>query len=291
MAPLDDGSDRSAESLHLHRLAVEMTGVYLEHTQPDAVLLTGSAATGDADRFSDLDLILYYVELPPGDAASAAREVLGAHGPAEPAARTDDAFMEFYDLRGVQCQVVHETIAGWEEELRTVLVDLDVESPLQKAVAGLFEGIALHNEDLIDQWRRSAVYPDALSRAMVERYWRFYPLWHVQQRLAARDALLWRQQVLVESAYNLLGALAGLNRRWFTTFQFKRAHAFAARLEIAPARLADRLDELFRLDGAAAIADLEALVAETQALLARHMPDFDASLSRGPGSREQPWAP
>ena len=202
---------------------------------------------------------------------------------------TDDEYPEYYYRDGVQCQVAHGTIAGWEAELRTVLVDLDVDSPVQKAISGLFEGIPLHGEGLIERWRNEVTYPDALARAMVERYWRFFPIWHVQERLATRDATLWRQQVLVESAYNLLGVLAGLNRVWFTSFQFKRAHDFTRQLEVAPPRLADRLDALFTLGAREAVLELEALVAETQALLAEHLPDIDTTLRRGPGTRELPW--
>jgi hypothetical protein len=53
--------------------------------------------------------------------------------------------------------------------------------------------------------------------------------------------------------------------------------------------VADRLDALFTSEPRAAVAELEALVAETQKLLAEHMPDFDATLRRGPGTRDLPW--
>ena len=95
--------------------------------------------------------------------------------------------------------------------------------------------------------------------------------------------------MLVESAYNLLGVLAGLNRLWFTSFQFKRARAFVSQLTIAPSGLGDRLEALFELESTAAVAELEALVAETQVLLAEHMPGFDSAMRRGPGTREIPW--
>lgn len=273
----------------LRSLARELARVYLEHTRPRAILLTGSAAVGEADFYSDLDLILYYDTLPDESAFAAAREAVEAGDAGLFAAPTETDYPEHYYRDGVECQLAHQTIAGWEAELRTVLVDLDVESPVQKAISGLFEGIPLHGEELIAHWRDEACYPDALARAMVERYWRFFPIWHVEERLATRDAALWRQQVLVESAYNLLGVLAGLNRCWFTCFQFKRTHAFVSQLTIAPHDLADRLEALFTLDPGVAVAELEALVAETQALLAEHMPGFDATMKHGPGTRELPW--
>ena len=217
-------------SSRLQALARELARVYLEHTGPRAILLTGSAAVGEADVYSDLDLIVYYDELPDEPAFAAARVAAGARDADLFAPATEATYPEYYYRDGVQCQVAHETVASWEAEMRTVLVELDVESPVQKAISGLFEGIPLHGGELIDRWRSDARYPDALARAMVERHWRFFPIWRVEERLATRDATLWRQQVLVESAYNLLAVLAGLNRVWFTSFQFKREHDFASRL-------------------------------------------------------------
>ena len=46
-------------SKRLQSLARELAAAYLEHTRPRAILLTGSAAAGEADVYSDLDLILY----------------------------------------------------------------------------------------------------------------------------------------------------------------------------------------------------------------------------------------
>ncbi|TMK60664.1 MAG: nucleotidyltransferase domain-containing protein [Actinobacteria bacterium] len=275
-------------SARLQALARELAA-YVEHCKPRAILLTGSAATGAADLYSDLDLIVYHDELPPATAFGAARDAVGAVEAGVFAPPTNTEYPELYTWHGVQCQVAHQTIKAWEADLRTVLVDVDVESSLQKAISGLYEGIGLHGEDLIERWRDETRYPDELARAMVERHWRFLPIWHVQARLSTRDAALWSRQVLVESAFALLGVLAGLNRLWFTSFQFKRAREFVAQMTIAPSNLADRLEALVSLEIATAIAELEALVAETQALLVEHMPDFDASLRRGPGTREIPW--
>src|SRR5262249_19520633 len=78
------------------------------------------------------------------------------------------------------------------------------------------------------------------------------------------------------------------NRVWFTSSQFKRQRDFATQLLIAPTDLADRLEALTRAEPRVAIRVLESLVAEAQAILAEHMPDFDPTLRRGPGTRETP---
>jgi hypothetical protein len=94
--------------------------------------------------------------------------------------------------------------------------------------------------------------------------------------------------------YGIVGVLAALNRLYFSTFEFKRASRFISRLEVAPVDLASRLNTLFDSDERRSTAELERLVAETQALVAERFPDLDLGLQWGgkatpPGEREAPW--
>jgi hypothetical protein len=99
---------------------------------------------------------------------------------------------------------------------------------------------------------------------------------------------------LVQSTYRLLAVLAALNRLYFSSFEFKRAAAFASQLEIAPANLAARLEALFTVPEPESTLEFERLVEETGRLVAERFPDIDLSVKWGgtstpPGSRESPW--
>jgi hypothetical protein len=255
------------------------------------VLLTGSTVTGDADAHSDLDLILFHDALPDEAAFAAAREEAGAEEFAMLAPASDEAYLETFKVDGIVCQLAHETVTAAERDVRTVLVDLDVDTPIQKAIEGLVHGEALHGEELVARWKaEAAAYPDALRIAMVETHWRkLFPLWFVEDRLPARDTALWRTEVLVDNAYALLGVLAGLNRVYYSSFQFKRLRKFAATLALAPPDLADRIDAFLDPDPRAAIGALESLVTDTQALVHEHLPAADVSLRRAPGERHSPF--
>jgi hypothetical protein len=188
------------------------------------------------------------------------------------------------------------TFADLEADATKVLVDFDFEGesePLQKVFDGLHNGLPLHGAGLIEDWRAKTRYTPELQRALVEKHWRFFPIWHYEEQLATRDALLWRHQVMVESAFRLLAVLAALNCVYFSTFELKQMRKLIARLELAPPRLAERIEALF---GDEAIAELEALLVDTQALLQTHMPDFDTSRAwhrygraLTPGTRAEPW--
>jgi hypothetical protein len=276
---------------YLRAIAQRIAPAYAELPQTRAILLTGSAAEGTSDCYSDLDLILYYAELPSPSEFEAARTHNGGTMARVFGPRDADTFGESYRIDGVECQFGHTTIRAWEQEIASVLEGLDVTSPIQKAIQGMAEGTALHGESLFRGWQaRLSEYPEALARAMVEKHLQFFPVWYLQGRLTSRDATLWLNQVMVESAQNLLAVLAGLNREYYSTFQFKRASRFIGKLRVAPPNLATRLESLFAGDRAAAIGELESLVGETISLVEALMPEIDTSGVRARlGQREQPW--
>jgi hypothetical protein len=279
----------TAEATFLQSLARRIANTYLEHTRPAAILLTGSAATGDADHYSDLDLILYYEQLPSDEALDAARAAVAPDDHHVLAPRTETGYIENLFLHGVQCQIGHLTFRDVEQDVARLVVDLDLAPEMFKVAGGLIDGLALHGEDLIERWRASARYTDALQRAVVEKHWRFFPLWYFDDHVAARDATLWRYQILVEAAYNLVAVLAAVNRVYFSTFEFKRPRRLLNRFELAPHDLADRLEALFELERAVAAAELERLVGETREIVAAALPDLELPLKRPLGQREVPW--
>ena len=177
--------------------------------------------------------------------------------------------------------------------MAAVLEDFEPATFVEKAIIGLLDGSALHGGDLIARWKeRAAFYPEDLARATVEHYFHFFPLWLIAEQWRTRDATIFYYQMVIEVSLNLLGVLAGLNQRYFSSFQFKRLHAFAGTLPLAPARLADRLDEVFALEPVAAALGMERLVDETIQLVEAHMPEMDtAPARRCLGKRQQPWPP
>jgi predicted nucleotidyltransferase len=275
---------------HLRALARRIGDVVVEEVGPRSVLLTGSAATGEADFYSDIDLIVYCDELPAEERIGTIIDRVGGEDRRLIYPRTEDEHGESFELGRIQCQLAFVTVRCADGEVERVLAGEELESPLQKAVDGILEGIALHGPELIEAWRARALdFPDALRRAMIERHWRFFPLWYVDRQVAVRDAFLWRRQILVESAFDLLAVLAALNRLYFTRFQLKRMRKLAGRMRLAPPDLADRIERLFDLDDEEAAHELERLVAETQALVAAELPDLELPLRQPVGARRWPW--
>ncbi len=277
------------ESAYLVELAERILQPYRRLPALRAAMLTGSAALGVSDRYSDIDLMLYYDALPDDEVLRTARLHNGGEEIWRVDNRAEGELMEAYRVNGVECQIAHATIAAWERDMAIVLEQHEVNTPLHKAMSGTLEGRALYGTALIDAWKaKIANYPPALAQAMVEQHLQFFPLWNLQRQLAARDAVLWHFQILTESAYKLLAILAGLNRLYFTSFQFKRLHHFADQLEIQPPEFAARLDRLFTASPAEAALDLKALIDETLDLIAQHMPQVEIEPVRQRLNRNRP---
>jgi len=175
--------------------------------------------------------------------------------------------LDQFTVDGVTCQVGQIAISDVEHDIRKVVVDLDPDAFTMKALGGLHDGLPLAGDDLIAGWRAAAAYSDDLQRTIVARHWKVVPLWKLAAHVAARDAELWRHQILVDGAYDLLAVLAATNRVWFSSFQFKRTRTLTDRLEVAPPDLADRLEALFTLPPEESARELERLTDETRAIL------------------------
>jgi len=283
------------QSCYLVALARRIVQPYTTLPNARAAMVTGSAAKGLSDNYSDLDLTLYYAdELPSEETLAAIRQ---QHGADERkwllGDRAENGIAEAYDVAGIEVQIGHITLAAWEAEIDQVLLTLDCESPLQKAMEGTLACQALYGDAYINGWKsRLAAYPPALAEAMVKKHLAFFPIWGLEPHFRTRDATVWRYQILVEAAQNIVGVLAGLNQLYFTTFQFKRMRRFLNQMAIAPVDLATRLERLFQPDRSAALAELEALVAETIVLVETYMPTVDtAKAKRRLGWRQSSWQP
>jgi hypothetical protein len=238
--------------------------------------------------------MLYYDELPSEEELNLARqqnqgsELIGILGD-----RHEGAFGESFLVNGVECQFAHATIAQWEKEISSILEEFDVQSPIMKGMSGILISIPLYGETLIQRWKaKVANYPDGLAQRMVEHYLKFFAIWGMQEKLARRDTTLWYYQILVEEAQNLLGVLSGLNRLYFSTFQFKRMGKFIEQMSIAPTNLTFRLESLFPAEPHVAAHQIEQLVQETLDLVDTYMPQVDtSSVRRKLGWRQQPWQP
>ncbi len=259
-----------------------------------AAMVTGSVAKGLADFHSDVDMTIYYESLPAEDVLAGIRTNLGAlERKWLIGDRVEGSFAEAFDLHGVEVQIGHTTVEAWEASIDEVLIGLDCDTPTQKALEGTLNCIPLFGHDHLLGWQEKiSAYPDALARKMVESHMAFFPVWSLTHHFETRDAPLWYFQSLTQATFNLVAILAGLNRLYFTDFQFKRVAYLVDQMQFKPDDLVHRLNQVLRAPAYEGAYVLEQLVADTLDLVDQKFPDIDTAFARRRlGWRQEPWHP
>jgi hypothetical protein len=267
--------------------ALRIAATYAASTKVAAVVLGGSTARGDADRFSDLEIGVFWLDAPTDDERGAAIERAG--GDLEQLYPYDAAERAWFDdwkvgrrggvpKTGISVDMVHVTTATVDWALDAALQRHDPADAIQVLLAVLVDGVPLHGRDLLGRWRAAAAdYPPGLARAVVathaqiDHFWRF-------EAFRARDNPVLAYRALVDVHERLLRTLLAVNRVYF--FGFKSLAAVAARLDVAPPDLLGRICRAYRGDPAEAEGVVAKLVEETYDIVERHMPDVDVQRLR-----------
>jgi hypothetical protein len=264
--------------------AERIAPVYAANPKVAAVILAGSTARGHADRFSDIELGVFWHEPPTEDERLAAVEQAGGEletlYPVE-----DDAWYDDWKLgrhggvpkSGVSIDMPHQTTATVEATLTAVLVRHDPDPLKQNTISAIVDGIPLHGYELLEEWReRANPYPGELATSVVRMHGQVSHFWRFRM-LAARRNPLHAYMGIVSTHETVLHVLLAVNRVYY--FGFKSLDAVMARLPIAPPDLDRRLRRAYEL-GADADAELRSLVEETYDLVERNVPNVDVDRLR-----------
>lgn len=267
--------------------AVRIAAAYAASAKVAAVVLGGSTARGDADRFSDLEIGVFWLDAPTEDERGAL--IAGADGDLERLYSYDPAELAWFDdwkvgrrrgvaKTGVSVDMVHVTTATVDWALEAALARHDPADAIQVLLSVLVDGVSLHGDELLGRWRTAAAdYPPGLARAVVathaqiDHFWRF-------EAFRARDNPMLAYRSIVDVNERLLRTLLAVNGVYF--FGFKSLKANVARLDIAPSDLLARIRHAYRSDLSEAERVLTALVEETYDIVERHVPGVDVERLR-----------
>lgn len=265
---------------------------YAQNPKVATVVVSGSVARGWADRFSDVELDVYWHQ-PPTE-ADRLRPIAQCRGELivlEPFA--DNEWSEEYTVDGLQMDISSFLVTTIETVLDNVLVGGDTAVLKQLRLAGIHHGIPLFGEPIVQQWQaRTRTYPDHLQQAMVQKHL-LHPhigIWYLQQALLAREDWLMLNQILVEMATRILGTLLALNRTYLAHPDFKWMRETAVSMTIKPPHLEDRLSQIFLQPPPDAIQTTHQLLLDTLALVEKHLPQLDVAGTRTAVNRlRRPW--
>jgi hypothetical protein len=246
------------------------------------VAALGSLARGDVDRYSDLDLGIFWSE-PPTEKER--RDIImrsgGRRGPHFPARKEKGWWSDTYEVGGITLDIRHMLVETMEHLLTDVLEHADPALAKQQCIAALLTALPLFNSSELTRWQqRAAAYPGALGVAMVRAYITFRPAIE-QEMLAQRHDLLVLYESFCTVQKHLLLVLMGLNHLYFPGFQW--IERLMEQMQLAPPNLAVRCQQLFSIvgiDPLAGVYQLHDLVEETFVLIETHLPEIDTRQAR-----------
>ena len=148
-------------------LARRVAAVYTASEKARASAVLGSVARRQSDAFSDIDLGVYYAAMPTEEEVAAGRDVLAGADWLR-IFTSADALADSFTVNGVECQIIHCTVAQIDTDLRAVLDDCTTEHEKHAVIGGILDALPLFGADVIAGWQaRAAAYPDALAQAVV----------------------------------------------------------------------------------------------------------------------------
>ena len=252
---------------------------YAANPNVRAVQVAGSTGRGTADRYSDLEVDIYWSAPPTEDERRAAVARAGATllGLAE----DPDEWEEQMDLDGFHAATSMFLVTTMERYLTEVLDDHRPDPSAQMRLYSLLHAQTLVGADLIEQWRaRAAAYPAGLTHAMLRENLVFDGFGYAEEMFAARDDVIPLYDIFSRIERQVLGALLGLNCIYLPNPGFKSMDELIGEMTLTPLDLATRLRQAFRVSPADGVQLLHALIAEIFALVETHVPAFDTTLYR-----------
>ena len=248
---------------------------YAANPKARVVMVAGSTGRGTADRYSDLEIDVYW-SAPPTDAERRAAVEAAGGALLELWPYEEDEWAEEISFGGFHAGTSTFLVETMERYLREVVDDFSTRPNPQMRLASALQAQTLVGEDLVARWRaKAAAYPAGLAHAMLRENLVFDGFGYAEEMLAARDDRLLLYDIFCRVERQALGALLGLNRLYLPNPGFKGLDELIGQMAVAPPDLAARLKGAFHLPPVEGVRHLHALIDEIFALVETHAPEFD----------------
>jgi hypothetical protein len=263
-------------------LAQQLAPYYRANPKVAAVVVEGSVAQGFADRFSDIDLAVFWTKPPTRkERREVSEQAGGSHWHPLPSNHIRNSWLEHFDVGGVSVDVRHLIAGMIEGTLADVLERADPSLPKQQLIAALFSALTLANPALVTRWQqRAAVYPHELAMAMVQKHLFFRPSIELEMLAERNDVLvIYDSFCTIEKC--ILLVLMGLNHIYYPGFRW--VDRLIEQMPVAPCNLASRFKQIFgivSIDPRASVYQLHDLIEETFRLVETHLSEIDTTPAR-----------
>ena len=264
-------------------LARRIVPIYANHPKVKVVIVGGSVGRGIADRYSDVEIGVFWIEPPSEAERQTLAERIGVvyrehmspykFDPRHPGEEEadEDIYVGGEKDSGFNVDIKHKTIAAVEQYLIEMC---DHCQPHDNRLAEvLSHSIPLYGQSLAEQWRRKvATYPTELVQKIVQTQLRFEQWWLCEQ-FAKEEEIILVQEQFSECLTKIISVLAALNRVYAP--EIKWTDWSIKQLQIAPSNLTHQAKQIFEQPPQVAAHQLRQLIEETFDLVKIHLPYID----------------
>ena len=285
-------------------LAKHVSSSYSESGKVAAVLIGGSVALGIDDKFSDIDLFVFW-DRPPSEVdreravirSGGKADIFWANPPTDEMLREklfensgrigqiwpyeSDEWSEHYFIGNVNIGISGFLISTVTRYLKEITQTNGLSDDIQILLAAIVEGIPIAGGEIIQRWKQSAAaFPESLARILVSQAMTYDESWRACEMVVARNNRLYFQELVGRMVDKILRALLALNRIYLPDPRHKWLDIYAQRMAWKPDDLIDRLKTLATADPSVALAEIESLFLETLDLVDRELPGVDTVFPR-----------
>ena len=268
-----DGEDNVHAAWRM-AVARRVAETYAGNPDIAALAVAGSVGAGLADRFSDLELVCYWVRPPtdadrlrPVKAVGASLLALWDYD------EDDEEWSEDYRVGELDITVSNFLVSSIERFLAEVVLETSTDPVKHMRLAAIQRSHPLIGAELMASWRaRAGAFPDELVSALVEQALTVEALrgWAAREALVSRGDNLAVTDLLARTGRAVVQAVLALNRVYLPHRQLKWQRHLIAGLGLVPERLAERLESMSASPPEEGLRTAEALLAETAALAEAH---------------------
>jgi hypothetical protein len=265
----------------LRQIAEAMCQKYADDPQLEAAMVTGSVALGQVDAASDIDMMLYYREMPSAARLEQYHDEALASGGGIYAYEPGEGLVCYFFVDGVRVDFAFQKTADFAQMISEFAAEPDLSEKNKLIImSGIQQCVPLYGSEIIAGWQQQLNnLPASFYEEIVRKYLRFPPIAVMKEMGVDRGDYGLVYELILEAAENTLNVLCGLNR----VIPPGKVKGMGLRLEkmsLTPAHCAERFQQLWLLPLPKAVPHLYQLVYDLLDLIDNHMPQIGTRAAR-----------
>lgn len=197
---------------------IDLAGQISTFYEAEAIVLVGSPAFNRADAYSDLDIVMFWHEIPDDEARSKMSkhfgqiQVVDSFNHNAEFSLQDAAEVIHIGENNLKIDITHKLIVAQTQMIEDVVTRLDGNRRKLAQIRNISRGVILKGDDLLSEWRtRYQPMPGALIEKLLATYLRFQAYQPLQKLIIERNDVLFARQLMSDSCEKIIVALCLMN--------------------------------------------------------------------------------